>query len=311
MSGTSGTSGGTGAGATTRQVISSKPPKYTEEGGFDLYHAQIEGYLVQHDCWDVVNGAAGADPANPRWAERNQFARYVLLFDMVPKDSKKVCRIATAREMWNSCEQDKTNRAYASEIRLRRDLCGVGGGRGTIVDSQHDIRAFLKKANDIGQAVPGRAIRQLANMNAAIRDEVMVNTILQGVVDSHCNVVRMFNRNNAGGVAPNLTTTVNVLLGEAETDKPCAAVVTYNEEVENATKVMSQCPAPQNPKNKLKKKGGSGKKAKQENRKCFFCKKKGHLRADCYGWKALQEKKTKESEKSSNQDNGSTAMKSV
>ncbi|OWZ12032.1 hypothetical protein PHMEG_00014866 [Phytophthora megakarya] len=148
-------------------------------------------------------------------------------------------------------------------------------------------------------------------MNAAIRDEEVVNIILQGIVDSHRNIVRMFNQNNAGGAAPNLATVVNVLFGEAETDKACAAVVMYNKEVENATKVMSQCPAPQNPKNKFKKKGGSGKKAKQENHKCFLCKKKGYLRADCYGWKTLQEKKTKESEVSGNQDKGSTAMNAV
>ncbi|OWZ12519.1 hypothetical protein PHMEG_00014306 [Phytophthora megakarya] len=115
-------------------------------------------------------------------------------------------------------------------------------------------------------------------MNVAIRDEEMVNIILQGVVDSHRNVVRMFNRNNAGGAAPNLATVVNVLLGEAETDKACAAVVTVLHHKIRRTN--------------LRKKGGIGKKAKQENRKCFFCKKKGHRQADCYGWKALQEQKT-------------------
>ncbi|OWZ12033.1 hypothetical protein PHMEG_00014867 [Phytophthora megakarya] len=80
------------------------------------------GYLVQHNSWDVVNGAAAAYPANTRWVERNQFARYALLFGMVPTDFKKVCRMATALEMWTSFGQDKTKRVYASEIRLRRHL---------------------------------------------------------------------------------------------------------------------------------------------------------------------------------------------
>ncbi|KAG3119069.1 hypothetical protein PI124_g4818 [Phytophthora idaei] len=53
---------------------------------------------------------------------------------------------------------------------------------------------------------------------------------------------------------------------------------------------MSQRPVVQNPKNKFKKYVGKGKKVRQESRKCFFCKKKGHLRADCYGWKALKKK---------------------
>ncbi|KAG6620423.1 Integrase, catalytic core protein [Phytophthora cinnamomi] len=58
---------------------------------------------------------------------------------------------------------------------------------------------------------------------------------------------------------------------------------------------MAQHPVPQNPKKKVKK--NSGKKVSKETRKCFFCKNKGHLRADCFGWKALQEKKGSESEK--------------
>ncbi|OWZ07983.1 hypothetical protein PHMEG_00019544, partial [Phytophthora megakarya] len=108
-----------------------------------------------------------------------------------------------------------------------------------------DMEKYIERVEDMR--------RQLVNMNAAIRDDEMVNIFLQSVVDSHRNVVRMFNRNNAGGAAPNLVTIVNVLLGEAEADKACAVVVTYIEEVENAIKVISQCPAPQNPKNKFKK----------------------------------------------------------
>ncbi|KAE8952492.1 hypothetical protein PF011_g32683, partial [Phytophthora fragariae] len=88
--------GGTGGGATTRRVCGSKPPKFTEDGGFDLYQAQVEGYLVQHGCWDVVAGNAVANAADPQWMERNQFARYALLFGMLPKDSKKVCKMTTA-----------------------------------------------------------------------------------------------------------------------------------------------------------------------------------------------------------------------
>ncbi|KAF4127649.1 gag-polypeptide of LTR copia-type [Phytophthora infestans] len=263
-------------GARTRRVCGSKPPKYTEAGGFDLYHAQIEGYLAQHGCWQVVSGNAVDDPNDPQWIERNQYARCALLFGMLPKDSKKVCRMATAREMWTSFEQDKTKRAYASEIRLRRDLYAAKFTPGD------DMEKYLERLDDLR--------RQLANMNAEVTDNEMVNIVLQGVVDSHRNVVRMFNRNNNGGVVPDLATVVNVLLGEAETDRACAANANNQVETVPVTKVMSQRPAIQNTKKRFSKKGGSGKKVTQENRKCFFCKKKGHLRADCYGWKALQKK---------------------
>ncbi|KAG6582973.1 Integrase, catalytic core protein [Phytophthora cinnamomi] len=266
-------SGGAGGRTTTRRVCGSKPPKYNNEGGFDLYHAQIEGYLRQHECRDVVDGnGVPADPNNQQWAERNQFARCALLFSMLPKDSKKVCKMANAREMWRSFEQDRAKRAYASEIRLRGKLYT------TKFKTGEDMEKYLEKLEDMR--------RQLTNMNAAIADEEMSRIVLQGAMDSHRNVVRLFNH-NAGGNAPDLTTVVNTLLGEAETDKACAVNATKNE---GTTKLMVQTPVTQNPKSKFKKKGGSGKKVTQENRKCFFCKKKGHLRADCYGWKALQKK---------------------
>ncbi|KAE8996638.1 hypothetical protein PR001_g19800, partial [Phytophthora rubi] len=152
--------------------------------------------------------------------------------------------------------------------------------------------------------------RQLANMNAVISDADMVSIVLQGVVDSHRNVVRLFNRNNTGA-APNLATVVNVLLGEDETDKACAAEVPGKDQPALATKVMAQRPAPPNPKKKFKKKGGSGKNVNDETRKCFFCKMKGHLRADCYGWNALQAKKGNDSDASDGGGKRATPLKLV
>ncbi|KAG4054021.1 hypothetical protein PC123_g10843 [Phytophthora cactorum] len=209
-----------------------------------------------------------------------------------------MCKLRTAREMWNSFEQDKTKRAYASEVRLHRDPYTSKFSPGERMDK------YLNRLMDMR--------RQLDNMNAIITDTEMVNVLLQGVVDSHRNVVRMFNRNNNGGVAPDLTTVVNVLLGEDETDKACAAEA-CKEEVQ-ATKIMAQQVASTNPKKKFKKKGGDGKKATKENRKCFFCKKKGHLRAEFFGYKALQAKRKAEGDsdaKGDDKDGDPTSMKMI
>jgi len=185
-------------GALVRRICGSQPPKFTADGGFDLYRAQLEGYLIQHGCWDVVDGSAAADPADPQWVERNQFARCALLIGLLPRDSKKVCKMATAREMWSSFEDDKTKRAYVSEIRLRRDLNAAK------LEPGENMMTYLDRLEEMR--------RQLANMNAVIPDADMVNIVLQGVVDSHRNVVRMFNRDGAGGAAPDLATVRNVLL---------------------------------------------------------------------------------------------------
>jgi len=70
-------------GALVRRICGSQPPKFTADGGFDLYRAQIEGYLIQRGCWDVVDDSAAADPADPQWVERNQFACCALLIGFV------------------------------------------------------------------------------------------------------------------------------------------------------------------------------------------------------------------------------------
>lgn len=90
-------------------------------------------------------------------------------------------------------------------------------------------------------------------------------------------------------------TVVNVLLGEAEMDKACATEAIRTEEAPQAKKVIAQRPVLQKSEGEIQEERLRA----QENRKRFFCMKKGHLRADCYGWKALQEKKSDNSSKAS------------
>eukprot|EP00644_Phytophthora_capsici_P000643 jgi/Phyca11/108951/e_gw1.16.781.1 len=95
---------------------------------------------------------------------------------MLPKDSKKVCKLTTAREMWQSFERDKTKRAYSSIVRLRTLLYSIK------YTSGEDMEKFLAKLEDMR--------RQLANMNAPFADGEMANIILQSVMKTHRNVVR-------------------------------------------------------------------------------------------------------------------------
>jgi hypothetical protein len=92
--------------------------------------------------------------------------------------------MATAREMWSSFEDDKTKRAYVSEIRLRRDLNAAK------LEPGENMMTYLDRLEEMR--------RQLANMNAVIPDADMVNIVLQGVVDSHRNVVQPGRRGRCG-----------------------------------------------------------------------------------------------------------------
>ncbi|GMF22868.1 unnamed protein product [Phytophthora fragariaefolia] len=84
--------------AVRKVAAGTKAPKYDSDGGFDLYRARLESYLRQRDCWNVVIGTEAPDPQNAaqqqNYEERNLFARDALLFGLLPKDAKKVCKLA-------------------------------------------------------------------------------------------------------------------------------------------------------------------------------------------------------------------------
>ncbi|KAE9007217.1 hypothetical protein PF007_g18397 [Phytophthora fragariae] len=180
-------------------------------GGFDLYRAQFESYLAQRDCCGILAGTDTRDGSNAAaqaiWDERNGFARDSLLRGLLAKDAKRVCKMLNGHDMWVAFEKDKTKRAFASVIRLRKELYT------TIFRVSGDMDKYLEKLEDLH--------RQLASMNAIITDGEMANIILQGVETTHRSVVRLFNSPNmmgAGKLEPDLDVVLNTLRGEAERD---------------------------------------------------------------------------------------------
>ncbi|KAF4127125.1 hypothetical protein GN958_ATG19263, partial [Phytophthora infestans] len=150
----------------------------TEPGAFDLHHSQIDGYLSHHGYWDAVAADGPNDPNDPQ-STANETNSHVMR-----------CTLACCRGTLRRY-QDKTKRACASEIWLRRDLYAETFTPGDNMEESLD------------KIVDKR--RQIENMNAAIIEEDMVNVVLQGVIDSHRNVIRLFSHNNNGGEASDLS----------------------------------------------------------------------------------------------------------
>ncbi|ETI53187.1 hypothetical protein F443_03830 [Phytophthora nicotianae P1569] len=92
--------------AVRKVAAATKAPKYDLDGGFDLYRARLESYLRQRNCWSVVIGTENPDPRNEEnqrnYEERNLFARDTLLFGLLAKDAKKVCKFTRVSEMWSA-----------------------------------------------------------------------------------------------------------------------------------------------------------------------------------------------------------------
>lgn len=118
---------------------------------------------------------------------------------LLQKDSRKVCKFESGFDMWRAFEADKTKRAFSSVIRLRRKLytstVSVGGNMKQWLDDVEGIR------------------RQLENIHEMIPDKEMVNIILQGVEETHRNVVRIFNQQQPDGQPVTLDVVLNILRG--------------------------------------------------------------------------------------------------
>ncbi|GMF18667.1 unnamed protein product [Phytophthora fragariaefolia] len=192
--------------AVRKVAAGTKAPKYDYDGGFDLYRARLESYLRQRDCWNVVIGTEAHDPQNAaqqqNYEERNLFARDALLFGLLPKDAKKLCKLARVSEMWTAYERDKTQRDFANSIRIRAKMYGAKFVKGMQMDK------YLEDLEDYR--------RQLENMNDRIGDAEMASITLTGVEGTHRNVVRMFNRD---ANPPDLERVLNYLRSEAEMDE--------------------------------------------------------------------------------------------
>ncbi|POM58670.1 Hypothetical protein PHPALM_36663 [Phytophthora palmivora] len=198
-------------GGIARVVLrgTNKPPQYSEDGGFDLYGAQQCSFLTQRDCWGIINGTIIADPNDALrqqiYEEKNTFVCDTLLRGLLQKDSKKVCKYDSGFEMWRAFEAEKAKRAFSSVIRLRRKLYT------STFTVDGNMEEWLEDVEDIR--------RQHENMIEVIPDAEMVNIILQGVEETHRNVVRLFNRGQPGQSQVTLDVVLNTLRGEAETDR--------------------------------------------------------------------------------------------
>ncbi|KAE9007810.1 hypothetical protein PR002_g16089 [Phytophthora rubi] len=83
---------------------SNKPTKFDEEGGFDLYKAMLQSYLMQRDAWGILDGTDTLDPnasaaETQRFQEKNALARDALLRGVLVKDATKICMLTSSRDI--------------------------------------------------------------------------------------------------------------------------------------------------------------------------------------------------------------------
>ncbi|ETL34616.1 hypothetical protein AM587_10005416 [Phytophthora nicotianae] len=91
-----GQQGGAQPGGVARVGLrgTNKPPQYSEDGGFDLYRAQLRSFLTQRECWGIITGDIVRDQNDAAqqqiYDEKNTFVCDTLLRGLLQKDSRKI-----------------------------------------------------------------------------------------------------------------------------------------------------------------------------------------------------------------------------
>ncbi|KAG3096429.1 hypothetical protein PI124_g15836 [Phytophthora idaei] len=203
-----------------------KPPKYDEEGGFDLYKAMLRSYLTQRGCWRVVDGTETRDlndtDLQRQYDERDELARDAILRGMLTKDASRICNFDYAHEMWDAFE--KTKRAFSNALVLRKKLYSYTFTADMNMESYLDELEYMR--------------RQLRNMNDPIADDEMVKILLQGVAFEFRGVVRMFDKDVRDGNVPALQEVLNTLRSEAELDNQRKVVVATKGKDKEPAKIL-------------------------------------------------------------------------
>ncbi|POM72418.1 Hypothetical protein PHPALM_10866, partial [Phytophthora palmivora] len=259
---------------------STKAPYF--EGAFELYRAELDLFLDERDAWKIVTGdeqRPAGDNANPEeFDKRDRLARATILRGLrggrKTEDAAKVCGMTTAHEMWETLVSDYTQRDFSYAVMLRRQLYQCSH------QQDQSMADYLRTMTQLRQ--------QLRNVGSehAIGDDEMAHLLLMGVAVTHRELVEQFDLPTRQGNPPTLQQVTNALRSRDERDKMASGS-------QNTGVVMSMNNGG----------GGRGASSGRGGRSgggrgggskwaptCYHCKKKGHLKRDCYHYKNKQAK---------------------
>ncbi|KAG6618351.1 uncharacterized protein IUM83_01337 [Phytophthora cinnamomi] len=241
-------------------------------------------YLGDRDAWGVVtaDGTRHATDATQQavFDKRDRLARAAILRGLrgcTNDDASEVCRMPSAKDMWDTLVSDHTQRDFSYAMLPKRQLYQCSLERGQSM------------ADYISTMTPLR--QRLRNMGVehAISDKAMDSVLMMGVAVMHKELIEQFDLPTRQGHPPALQQATNALRSRDERNRMVGQTGAESAVVMsmNATGRGGPGGSDGQWRNGADSNGGG---ARKKIIKCHHCKKGGHMRRDCWYYKNKSKK---------------------
>ena len=233
---------------------------------YSTWSYQVQLLLMKYKCWDVVKEPAPA-PVDTAWTVKDEAAQAEIGLLVEDSQLRLIRNAKSAREQWNILKEYHQKATLSGRMALnRRFFRTVLPENGDMVDHIATLSEYVDRLAGFGQIIP---------------DDVIVGVLLSSVPESYDTLIMAL---------------------ESRSDKDLTADVVKGKLIDEYMRRKDKKDAQQDSANDAAMKTTYKEKQGTEPKKvkCFFCKKSGHMKAECRKFKAWQEKNPEKTQEKAN-----------
>ncbi|KFD60150.1 hypothetical protein M514_27678 [Trichuris suis] len=242
------------------------------------WKTKVKAMLVRDDLWDIVS-APKPEVRTTAWMKQNNKAMALITLSVEDGQLLHIANCDTAFDMWEKLRKQHARSSFGSQLYLRRKLYSI---RFTSGSMQDHINSMLE------------VVELLKGTGTEISDGELVAVLLCSLPESYSGLITALEGRDESELSVDYVT--GKMLDE------------YQRRVESCGSTDDDGTALRmsSAKSNRPRQWKGDRPNNKERRKCFFCKRPGHLKADCEAFK-----KTKAAEVSVGDKTGFAAAKHV
>src|SRR5258705_4086835 len=230
---------------------------------YAIWKVKMKCVLYRDELWDTVENLK-PEVQTEAWRKANNKAMARLMLGIEDDQIVHVGHLPTANEVWSTLQKMYERSSLGSRVYLRRKL----------YTSRYVSGPMSAHINSVKEVVS-----QLRNAGKQIEDDEIVAALLASLPNSYSGLVTALEGRDETDLTAYYVT--GKMLDEYQRRAENSAVHGDSEVALQATKPKSE--------HKAHPFSSTTKRKHKETRECFFCKRQGHLKADCHAWKKAQQ----------------------